>query len=42
VLAVDYLQLLGQHLRLQAAARDQIEAANEVIDVWKAFGNHLK
>lgn len=39
VLADDYLQLLERHLKLQAAARNQIEAANEVIDVWKAYGH---
>ena len=39
VLAGDYNQLLEDYLRLQAAARDQIEAANEVIDVWKHYGH---
>lgn len=39
VLAGDYNLLLEEHLKLRAAARDQIEAAQEVIDVWKTYGH---
>ncbi len=38
VLAGDYLNLLEEHLKLQAAARQQIAAAQEVIDVWRHYG----
>lgn len=37
VLAGDYLNLLEEHLKLQAAARDQIEAARDVIQAWRAY-----
>ncbi len=39
VLAGDYNLLLEEHLKLRAACRDQIEAAQEVIDVWKTYGH---
>jgi hypothetical protein len=38
VLAGDYNLLLEEHLKLRAAARDQIEAAQEVLDVWRHYG----
>jgi hypothetical protein len=36
VLAGDYNALLEEHLKLRAAARDQIEAAQDVINAWRA------
>jgi len=36
VLAGDYNLLLEEHLKLRAAARDQIEAAQDVINAWRA------
>jgi hypothetical protein len=36
VLAGDYNALLQEHLKLRAAARDQIEAAQDVINAWRA------
>jgi len=36
-LIAEYLQLRDQYERLEKAARQQIEAAQDVVNVWKHF-----
>jgi hypothetical protein len=40
-LIAEYLQLRDEHARVTTAAYEQIKAAEELIDVWRAYGHNF-